>query len=223
MVLVPGGPFLMGKARRTVHIDAFYLDKTPVTNRAFATFVEVTGYRPTDAGANRFLSHFRSGKIPRGQEDHPVSYVSWTDAKAYAMWAGKRLPSEAEWEKAARGTDGRKYPWGRTEPGLKKANFGHKDGGTVRVGSYPEGASLWHPRPGGQRLGVVRGPGRAFILRGRSVAQPQERALRGEGSAGDARRILHVRPALAAHLRADELRGRGAVCGGGFRCAVGVE
>ncbi len=141
MVLVPGGPFLMCQRRRTVEIDAFYMDRAPVTNREFLAFVEVTGYRPTDPGVARFLSHLRSGKIPKGQEDHPVVYVSWLDARAYAMWAGKRLPTEAEWEKAARGTDGRKYPWGRSEPGLKKANFGRKDGATVRVGTYPEGAS----------------------------------------------------------------------------------
>lgn len=141
MVLVPAGPFQMGKARRTVHLDAYYVDKTPVTNREFSTFVEVTGYRPTDEGASRFLSQMRAGKIPKGQESHPVVYVSWIDARAYATWAGKRLPSEAEWEKAARGTDGRKYPWGRTEPGPKKANYGKKDGGTAKVGSFPEGAS----------------------------------------------------------------------------------
>ena len=141
MVLVPGGPFLMGKSRRTVEIDAFYMDRTPVTNREYLAFVEVTGYRPTDAGQSRFLGHLRSGKIPRGQEDHPVVYVSWLDARAYAMWAGKRLPTEAEWEKAARGTDGRKYPWGRSEPGTKRANYGRKDGAPTKVGACPEGAS----------------------------------------------------------------------------------
>ena len=224
MVLVPGGPFLMGKARRTVHIDAFYLDKNPVTNREFATFVEVTGYRPTDAGANRFLSHFRSGKIPRGQEDHPVVYVSWTDAKAYTMWAGKRLPSEAEWEKAARGTDGRKYPWGRTEPGLKKANFGHKDGGTVRVGSYPEGASPY---------GILDLAGNvwewcedqdapSFYEDGPSHNPRNERSgekallvMRGGSYMYGARSLrTYARTSFEAEVR---------FAGGGFRCALSVE
>jgi serine/threonine-protein kinase len=131
----------MGKAKRRVYLDAFYIDKTPVSNREFAKFVEVTGYRPTDSSAARFLSHMPARKPRKGQETHPVVYVSWSDAREYASWAGKRLPTEAEWEKAARGVDGRKYPWGRSEPDAKKAHYGNKDGGTMPVGSFPQGAS----------------------------------------------------------------------------------
>jgi formylglycine-generating enzyme required for sulfatase activity len=141
MILVRGGPFLMGQQRRRIHVDGFYMDRTPVTNRQFKTFLDVTGYRPDDPDANRFLFHWRRGEIPSGQEEHPVVYVSWNDAKAYASWAGKRLPTEAEWEKAARGTDGRKYPWGRVEPGSTRANYDNREGGTVPVGSLPLGAS----------------------------------------------------------------------------------
>jgi serine/threonine protein kinase len=141
MLLVPSGTFAMGRDRRNVHLDAFYIDATPVTNQQFLRFVEITHYRPSDREAARFLHHLPGKKIPRGKEGHPVVFVSWTDAREYAAWAGKRLPTEAEWEKAARGTDGRKYPWGRTEPSPRSANYGNALGDTAPVGSFPEGAS----------------------------------------------------------------------------------
>jgi serine/threonine protein kinase len=140
-LLVAAGPFVMGPHRREVFLDAFYVDKTPVTNRQFARFLAVTAYRPTDANTGRFVAHWARGSIPRGLEDHPVVNVSWDDACAYASWAGKRLPTEAEWEKAARGTDGRKYPWGKIDPSPTRAHYGGKSRGTAPVGAYPEGAS----------------------------------------------------------------------------------
>ena len=141
MVLIPGGPFLMGADRRTVHVDPFYIDRVPVTNEQFAAFVRATGYEPEDENRGRFLLHVRDPATARRLAKHPVVFVSWVDARAYATWAGKRLPTEAEWEKAARGTDGRKYPWGREEPTKTRAHFGQRGGVTAPAGSFPKGAS----------------------------------------------------------------------------------
>ncbi len=141
MVLVPSGTFAMGPSRRPIHLDAYYMDRRPVTNAQFAVFLDATGYKPVDAGAKRFLAHWRNGKPPKNEEKHPVVFVSWFDARAYATWAGQRLPTEAEWEKAARGGDGRRYPWGRQEPTAKHANYGRSRDGTAPVGSFPDGAS----------------------------------------------------------------------------------
>ncbi len=124
-------------------LDRFYVARYPVTNRMFGEFVERTAYKPTDAEAARFLAHWKTGKCPAGMEDHPVTFVSWLDARAYCRWAARRLPSEAEWEKAARGTDGNRFPWGRDEPTADLAHFGHARGnaGTCPVDSHPRGAS----------------------------------------------------------------------------------
>ena len=145
MRLVPSGPFQMGPNRRTVLLDRFYLARFPVTNEMFAEFVAATGYRPTDAEASRFLQHFDGGRVPRGRERHPVVFVSWLDAHAYCRWAARRLPTEAEWEKAARGTEGNRYPWGRDEPTSELAHFGRARGaaGTVAVDAHPRGASVY--------------------------------------------------------------------------------
>lgn len=141
LLLIPEGEFLLGPNRRPIYLDAYYIDKTPVSNKQFQLFLEVTGYRPQDASARRFLSHWNSRRCPPNIANHPVVFVSWNDARAYAAWAGLHLPTEAQWEKAARGEKGRKYPWGRDDPTPKKANFGRKQLGTMPVGSHPEGAS----------------------------------------------------------------------------------
>jgi formylglycine-generating enzyme required for sulfatase activity len=141
LVLVPGGGFQLGPNRREVFLDPFYIARQPVTNRQFQVFLEVTGYRPEGAEAARFLAHWRGARCPPRLFDHPVEFVSWLDARAYCRWAGRRLPTEAEWEKAARGTDGRKYPWGRDEPDTERANFGRAAGGTCPVDAHPRGAS----------------------------------------------------------------------------------
>ena len=136
---VPGGEFQMGADRRRIWLDGFSLDRLPVTNAQFHRFLEATGYRPDDRA--RFLAHWPSQDGPSvEQRDHPVVFVSHADAVAYAGWLGMRLPTEAEWEKAARGTDGRRYPWGPTAPSLDRAWFGQRKG-TAPVGLRPAGSS----------------------------------------------------------------------------------
>jgi formylglycine-generating enzyme required for sulfatase activity len=96
--------------RHRMHIKPFHIDKYPVTNAQYKKFIDATGYRPRDA--HNFLRNWVDGAPRRGWENKPVTWVSIEDARAYAAWAGKRLPHEWEWQYAAQGTDGRLYPWG---------------------------------------------------------------------------------------------------------------
>jgi formylglycine-generating enzyme required for sulfatase activity len=152
LILIPAGEFLMGsdlsidklardneQPQHTLYLPAYYLAKTPVTNTQYAAFVEAADHeRPR---------HWEGGKPPKGKEDHPVIRISWYDAMVYCNWlsevTGKayRLPSEAEWEKGARGTDGRIYPWGNQwDP--KRCNSSEGDQrDTTPVDAYPQGAS----------------------------------------------------------------------------------
>jgi len=142
LLRIESGNFAMGPSRREVYLDEYYLARHPVTNRQFELFIETTGYRPVDSEHGRFLAHWKGAQCAKALLDHPVVFVSWLDASAYCRWAGRRLPSEAEWEKAARGTDGRRYPWGRDDPTDELASFGRPRGGrTEPVGQHPLGAS----------------------------------------------------------------------------------
>jgi len=145
MLLVPAGEFMMGsnsgdadeKPAHRVSLDAFYMDKYELTTSRYAKFLQETGRKEPYKWNEASL-------VSDG--DRPVIGVTWHDADAYCRWAGKRLPTEAEWEKAARGTDGRKYPWGNEEPSGRQANF-DKSTSTwsysilAAVGSYEDGAS----------------------------------------------------------------------------------
>jgi formylglycine-generating enzyme required for sulfatase activity len=146
MIEILAGPFTMGSnaggedeaPAREVDLPAFEIDKFEVTNADFAQFVEATGYR-TDAEKEGRTKNWRNAA--EGKDNHPVAFVSWNDAVAYCQWVDKRLPTEAEWEKTARGTDGRMYPWGN-EWDPSKANVKETGlRGTAAVGSFGAGAS----------------------------------------------------------------------------------
>lgn len=143
MIRIPAGPFTMGSDEfdiegpaRVVDLPAYWIDRHPVTNAAYAEFVRATGHRPPPDWA--------PGGPPPDRLDHPVERVAWAEARAFAAWAGKRLPTEAEWEKAARGTDGRRWPWGDAFDEDRCITWDHAmalDVTTVPVGSHPSGTS----------------------------------------------------------------------------------
>jgi len=146
MVEIPAGPFTMGNdagandetPAHEVDLPAFEIDQFEVTNADFAQFVEATGHQ-TDAEKAGLSRAWRDAA--EGKDNHPVVYVSWNDAVAYCEWVGKRLPTEAEWEKAARGTDGRIYPWGNDYEASKLNGKDSGLRGTAAVGSFSGGAS----------------------------------------------------------------------------------
>jgi gamma-glutamyl hercynylcysteine S-oxide synthase len=129
--------YLPGRAAvsRNVRLKPFWIDRYPVTNGEFARFLAATGYRPPDT--TNFLKHFLNGRVPPALENHPVVYVSYDDAKAYAQWAGKRLPTEEEWQFAAGAEDGRQWPWGNDPPASKDTH----STGTLPVDVHPSQAS----------------------------------------------------------------------------------
>ncbi|MFB3788770.1 MAG: formylglycine-generating enzyme family protein [bacterium] len=123
--------------QRPAQLERFAIDLTPVTNAQYAEFLRVSGYRPQHP--ENFLKHWNGGQPPAELEDHPVVYVDLEDARAYAAWAGKRLPTEDEWQFAAQGREGFLYPWGN-EMRPDRCNGGEL-GGTTPVTAYPEGRS----------------------------------------------------------------------------------
>ena len=151
MVKIPAGTFLMGSDKkvdrnayqpefpqRRVYLDAYEIDKYEVTTVQFLKFVLATDRKPL------IDWQYQGGNFQETMANHPVMHVSWFDADAYCRWAGKRLPTSAEWEKAARGEDGRIYPWGNEPAGLSRANFG-RTGLSGPVRDRPERLLLYPP------------------------------------------------------------------------------
>jgi formylglycine-generating enzyme required for sulfatase activity len=148
MVYVPKGKFIMGspddasftdeQPQHTVSLNGFWIDRTEVTNAKYALCVQAGNCQPPHNTSSLTRSHYYGNSQ---YDDYPVIYVDWDQANTYCSWAGGRLPTEAEWEKAARGTDGRTYPWGDTDPTCSVANFQDCVGDTSAVGSYPAGVS----------------------------------------------------------------------------------
>lgn len=151
MVRIPAGTFLMGSDRkvdrnaypaefpqRKVYLDAYEIDKYEVTTVQFLKFVLASNRDPL------IDWQYDGGNFQETMANHPVMHVSWFDADAYCKWAGKRLPTSAEWEKAARGEDGRIFPWGNEPAGLSRANFG-RTGLSGPVRDRPERLLLYPP------------------------------------------------------------------------------
>jgi formylglycine-generating enzyme required for sulfatase activity len=156
MVFIPEGSFPMGVPhgdrdggrdeypRHDVFVNDFYIDKFELTNGRYLEFVKATNHRIPQNPKNATRNLWQGDTITESLIDRPVINVDWADANAYCQWAGKRLPTEAEWEKAAKGTADRRFPWGNVEPTNKHLNFNQQWIGEktlMPVGSYELGRS----------------------------------------------------------------------------------
>jgi formylglycine-generating enzyme required for sulfatase activity len=145
---IPAGEFLMGSnpiqpitsypdesPEHQIDLEEFFISAKPITNAQYEKFVLSTGYKKP--------GHWIGGVVPSQKKEHPVTYIDWDDANAFANWCGASLPSEAQWEKSARSSDGRLFPWGDAEPTNEDANFGNLIGDTTEVGIHKSGASVY--------------------------------------------------------------------------------
>lgn len=172
MVRIPVGPFLMGSDKkvdrnaypaelpqRTIYLDAYEIDQFEVTTVQYLKYVLAKDLPPL------IDWQYDGGNFQETMASHPVMHVSWADADAYCKWAGKRLPTEAEWEKAARGEDGRIYPWGNQPAGLSRANFG-RTGLSGPVRDRPERLVLYPPIISVDKYDNAVGPYGTFQMAG---------------------------------------------------------
>ena len=220
-MLIPAGQFQMGsddeeaqpdEQLRTVRVDAFYMDTYEVTNAQFKAFVDANPNWQKDRIANRFhngdyLKPWNGNNFPAGTANHPVTYVSWHAAMAYAEWAGKRLPTEAEWEYAARGgTAEMKYPWGNNISN-RQANYQNNVGGTTAVGRYAANGYGLHDMAGNVWEWCIDEYGTSIPANG-------PRVLRGGGWRNSAESLrVAARSRAAPAITYDDL---------GFRCVRDV-
>jgi len=151
MLLIAEGPFLRGSPdgqgdpdehpQRTITLSPFYMDRYEVTNRRYQVFLNSTQHRTPEHCCDQAYNVWNGTEITAKLLDHPVVNVDWHDAAAYCAWAGKRLPTEAEWEKAARGTDGRDYPWGNVHDRMRANGVSYWSG--TDFGSAEEARAWW--------------------------------------------------------------------------------
>jgi len=217
-ILVPAGTFTMGddeeSPRREIYLEAFYIDRFEVTTGRYAKFLEATGSVSLPDG-------WEALDLDRGDE-LPVVGVDWNDAAAYCTWAGRRLPSESEWEKAARGTDARRYPWGDDPPDLDRANYENfspeaYDGGLTEVGTHPAGRSPFgvHDLAGNASEWVADWYSESFpagdVRNPKGPETGSSRVIRGGGRFDPAERLVATKRYRGTpDVRAEDI---------GFRCA----
>lgn len=239
MVLIPAGEFTMGREggppgegpAHKVFLPTFFIDRNLVTMKRYAKFIQAKGpigpkgemYLDVADEDNRIHRVGDTWQVEPGREDHPASEMAWHGAVAYCKWLEKQLVSEAEWEKAARGTDRRLYPWGNGPPTPELAFFGSYRGDSVSVGRYPRGRSPYGVLDlAGQVWEWTRSAAAPYPYNPRDgredLSAPYPRVTRG-GSAASGHEDL---TATSRHIVDPGRQARGHAYYG-FRCASRVE